>query len=454
MSDNLSLKNTIYAPATLIGAAGLTVFRVSGRAAFTGLTSILKTQDIPAFRQATLCKLYHPVTAELLDEALVITFKTPNSFTGEDVVEYHCHGGRAVANRMLQAFSTLDDHRLAEAGEFTRRAFENDRLDLTQAEAVADLIHAQTEIQASLALSQLGGTLRDLYDGWGTKLKNMMAYVEADIDFADEDVPDALSDAVRPKLKELHGEISTHLDDKNLGERLRDGFKIAIIGAPNAGKSSLMNVLAKRDVAIVTDIAGTTRDVLEVPLNLGGIPVVLADTAGLRDTTDTIEGEGINRAKNWAKTADIALILKDGTHLSTKTDTYIDDLRLETEKIIHVSTKADHDGFKQHNKSDLSISVHRGETISNLITHLTDIVRSLAFSGDSDSAPRGLITRTRHRSALSEAISHIDRALEAPEIDMMAEDVRLSLRAIGRITGRVDVEDLLDVIFNDFCIGK
>ncbi len=450
MSDNLSLKNTIYAPATLIGAAGLTVFRVSGRAAFDGLKSILKNQSVPPLRQATLCELYHPMTGEILDEALVIAFKTPNSFTGEDVVEYHCHGGRAVANRMLQAFSALNDHRLAEAGEFTRRAFENDRLDLTQAEAVADLIHAQTEMQASLALSQLGGTLRDLYDGWGGQLKNMMAYVEADIDFSDEDVPDALSEAIRPKLKELRVEIASHLDDQHLGERLRDGFKIAIIGAPNAGKSSLMNVLAKRDVAIVTDIAGTTRDVLEVPLNLGGIPVILADTAGLRDTTDTIEGEGISRAKNWAKTADIALILKDGTQKELS----IKGLTLETDKIIHVSTKADDKSFKQHDKDDLILSIEQSDTISDLIAHLTETVRSLAFSGQDQTSPKGLITRTRHRNALEEAVIHIDRALEAPEIDMMAEDVRLSLRAIGRITGRVDVEDLLDVIFNDFCIGK
>lgn len=438
--------NTIFAPATAIAPAGLSVFRVSGDKAFESLERLTGKKDIEP-RKAVLTKIIHPETGQTIDEGLILTFKAPNSFTGEDVVEYQLHGGYAVANAFLGALSTLDYHRMAEPGEFTKRAFENGRLDLTQAEAVADLVHAETEAQRMLALDQLGGSLKNLYESWQDRLTHSLAYIEADIDFSDEDLPDELTRQILPLLRDIRNEIVNHLDDNHRGERLRNGLKIVILGAPNAGKSSLINALSRRDVAIVTDIAGTTRDVLETHLNIAGYPVIVADTAGLRDTDDIVEKEGVKRAQNWAKDADIKIALFAGdTEPDAQTISMLDDdticfsSKSDTGKI-HATVN----GYQLH-----PLSTNKEDGLELLLFHVKQLIEQILERGKDNPT----LTRARHRESLEHTLSHLERALTSHQPDMLAEDVRLALRALGKTTGRVDVEDLLDVIFNDFCIGK
>lgn len=440
---------TIYALATAPGRAGVALVRVSGAAANAAL-SVLAGPDLPPPRQAAVRQLKNS-KGDVLDAALVLRFAAPASFTGEDVVELHLHGGRAVIDGVLTALSQVDGLRMAEPGEFTRRAFENGKLDLTAAEAVADLIAAETEAQRLQALDQLGGGLDRLYAGFSDRLARIVAHVEADIEFPDEDLPDGVSAKMRAEVEDLRMQLQAHLADARRGERLRDGLMVAIIGAPNAGKSSLLNALAARDVAIVSDEAGTTRDVIEVPLDLGGYPVVLADTAGLRDTDNRIEAEGIRRAQARAQDADLKLALFDITAApDAATFSRIDD------KTVVVLTKTDKGGdtalfasLPSH-LATVQASVQSPQGLSPLLDVLTRVVGD--FFGRRD---RPMPTRERHRAALATALSHIDRAL-APAVlpELFAEDLRMALRALGSITGRVHVEDLLDRIFRDFCIGK
>lgn len=442
--------DTIFAPATLIGASGLTVFRISGPKAFEGLNKVTSINEVVA-NKAILKKIIHPETTQIIDEALILPFKTPHSFTGEDVVEYHLHGGNAVAEAFIKLFETFDGYRMAEPGEFTKRAFENNKIDLTQAEAIGDLIHAQTEAQRMLAVDQLSGGLKDLYQGWAGRLKKSLAFIEADIDFSEEELPDELSAQMKPILQDIITQMHMHLNDARQGERMREGIRIAVIGAPNAGKSSLLNKLARRDIAIVTDIEGTTRDILEVPLNLGGYPVILADTAGLRETEDIVESEGIKRAKNWAKEADLKIILFDSNKTpDSETLAFIDDTT------ILCSTKADVTSPHKEisGQKPLALSVEDEALLSDFISFLSTQVQNLMLAGSKTQNPTALITRERHRIQVEQAKEHLARALIAPQLDMMAEDVRLAVRCLGKITGHVDVEDLLDVIFNEFCIGK
>lgn len=439
---------TIYALATAPGRSGVAVVRISGPEAGSALAA-LTGRPLSAPRRAVLTKLRDPRTGDALDDALVLRFTAPASFTGEDVVELHLHGGRAVVTGVIEALATLPGLRLAEPGEFTRRAFENGKLDLTEAEAVADLIDAETNAQRRQALRQMEGALGKLYDGWRERLTRALAHIEADIDFAEDDLPGGVADAVRPVIAGLADEIAAHLDDGGRGERLREGLHIAIVGAPNAGKSSLLNAIARRDAAIVSARAGTTRDIIEVHLDLGGYPVVLADTAGLREAAaDEVEEEGIRRARDRAARADVKVAVFDATTLP--------DLDPATLGLI------DRDTVVVFNKTDLAtatdlrpdlapilVSAHTGTGLKTLEEKLT------AFSADRlaiGSAPS--LTRARHRAALMECRESLLRALDAPLPELAAEDVRLASRALGRITGRVDVEDLLDVIFRDFCIGK
>ncbi len=439
-----SFQDTIYALATPPGKSGVAVVRVSGPEAETGLMKLCAKKL--KIREAALRTLIHPVSQETIDRALVLLFKAPASFTGEDVAEYHLHGGRAVIDSMLDALSQLEGHRLAEPGEFTRRAFENGRMDLTAAEAIADLINAETSLQKEQALQQMGGALADLYQGWTNELAHHLAHVEADIDFPDEDLPGGVVDAVRPKLENIKREIADHLSDNRRGEILRDGVQVAVIGAPNAGKSSLVNVLSRRDVAIVSDMAGTTRDVIEVHLNLNGYPVTLADTAGLRPGFlsgyghDAIESEGMKRALHRAKNADLRLLVFDASREEDEATNALRD-----EKSIVVYNKAD----LAKRKDGLNVSALTGIGVDDLVDTLT---RTIAKLVGERTAPA--LTRERHRAALNEAVDSLQRALQARLPELMAEDVRLAVRSLGRITGRVDVEDLLDMIFRDFCIGK
>lgn len=442
------MTDTIYALATAPGRAGVAVVRVSGPAAQAGLRALTGKAPPPS-RQAALCTLTDPQGGRPIDHALVLFFAAPASFTGEDVVEYHLHGSPAVVRMLLAALAAQPGHRMAQPGEFTRRGFENGKMDLTAAEAIADLINAETEAQQMQALAQLEGSLATLYEGWGRDLARALAHLEADIDFPDEDLPEGVGAAVMPVLKDLSAAIAAHLDDNRRGEILRDGVQVAVIGAPNAGKSSLVNALAQRDVAIVSEHAGTTRDVIEVHLNLGGYPVVLADTAGLRpdqlsaDAHGAIEGEGIRRALDRARRADIKILLFDATLPQMDAAT----LALKDEKSLIVLNKADR--LKTAPPDYIAISAQGGTGLATLTGALLQKIAAMIGTRDAPS-----LTRQRHRDALGECLQSLERAMTAPAPELMAEDVRLALRALGRITGRVDVEDLLDIIFRDFCIGK
>ncbi len=445
--------DTIFALATPQGRSGVAVIRVSGPASYESL-SALSGLDVSSIvpRQSVLRALRHPVSRETIDHALVLPFKAPASFTGEDVVEYHLHGSKAIIQEMLAVLAAQSNHRMAEPGEFTRRAFENGKMDLTEAEAVADLIDAETALQKSQALDQLEGSLSKIYQDWTERLKKALAHIEADIEFPDEDLPDEVSPAMIGAIQKIQQEIAAHLDDNRRGERLRDGVRIAVIGAPNAGKSTLVNALAQRDVAIVSDMAGTTRDVIEVHLDLGGYPVILSDTAGLRPEQldqeasghDAIEGEGIRRALDVAQKADLKILVFDGTQAHPDSNTLV----LKDERAFCVINKSD-SASTMEIEGAVKISAKNETHLDRLLEGLTSKIESQLGSSDGPS-----LTRARHREALQRAEECLARALKASLPELLAEDLRLSVREIGRITGRVDVEDLLDVIFKDFCIGK
>ena len=442
----MELNDTIFALATGTSRGGVAVIRLSGPHIREAIPRFCKPNHIPKSREASLRKIHHPLSGDLLDEALILFFENPHSFTGEDVLELHIHGGRAVSQALLEALRTFRHFRLAEPGEFTRRGFENGKFDLTEAEAIADLVNAETEAQRRQALRQFEGALGSLYENWRNRLIKSLAYLETSIDFADEDLPkDFLSKQIKD-LDTLLSDMKQHLDDRHRGERLRDGFSVALLGAPNAGKSSLLNCLVRRDVAIVSSIAGTTRDVIEAHLDLGGYPVTLLDTAGLRESADLIESEGIRRALDRAEKADLKLLVYDGSawpQLDRATE------KLNDENAISIINKCDLVKERSDGADHIFLSAKSGQGVKELLDRLTkEIDIRFADTGD---AP---LTRERHRAALEECVGHLERAVAAKEVELRSEDVRLAMRSLGRITGRVDVEDLLDVIFRDFCIGK
>lgn len=433
--------DTIFALSTGSSRAAIAVVRVSGSQAIAAFRALTGSERF-APRLAALHPLTDPVSNKIIDfQSLAVVFPAPASYTGEDVVEYSIHGGRAVIDGLLQALGAMPGCRMAEPGEFTKRAFSNGKMDLTEAEAIADLIEAETEAQRLQSVSQAQGSLMRLYHGWAERLTRTLAHQEADIEFPEDDMPEGVAEKLAPDVKKLLGEIKDHLDDNRRGERLRDGIRIAVIGAPNAGKSSLVNALARRDVAIVSDEAGTTRDVIEVHLDLGGYPVILSDTAGLRTSGNKIETEGIRRAESAARGADITLALFDGTAKSADVDTQ----KLVNENTIVVFSKAD----LGKNGEGLHISSATGEGIDVLLKTLTQKAASLL-----QSRPGPALTRERHRAALTATAEALERCLSSSQPELAAEDLRLALRALGGITGRVHVEDLLDRIFRDFCIGK
>jgi len=441
--------DTIYALSSAAGRAGVAVIRLSGPHAVAALRQIA-IGELPAPREAGLRRLRDPRSGVDLDHGIVVMFPAPRSFTGEDVVEFHLHGGRAVVRSMLDALASCQGLRPAEPGEFTRRAFEQGKLDLTAAEGLADLVNAETEAQRRQALRQLGGELGALYDRWRQELMRALAHIEAYIDFPEEGLPPSLAERTRATLSGVATEIGRHLEDKRRGERLRDGVSVVILGPPNVGKSSLLNALAGRPAAIVAATAGTTRDVIEVQLDLAGYPVTVADTAGLRDSRDEIEAEGVRRAKARAGEADIKILMIEASGHQHMVD--------------ELANLADEDALFAINKCDLlehppttvlcgrptfAISARTGAGLDSLLRALTEAVIERAAVGESPA-----LTRERHRLALGECLECLGRALAAPAPELLAEDLRLAVRAVGRITGRVDVEDLLDVIFREFCIGK
>ncbi|HJV43028.1 MAG TPA: tRNA uridine-5-carboxymethylaminomethyl(34) synthesis GTPase MnmE [Caulobacter sp.] len=444
--------DTIFAPATATGRAAVAVIRISGPDTLRAVTAL--AGRAPAPRLAALRKLRHDGVD--LDEALVLRFEGPASYTGEDSAEFHVHGGRAVVEAVLSALSDLG-LRLAEPGEFTRRAFENGKLDLAQAEGVADLIDAETEAQRRQALGQVGGALSQRYERWRDLLVQSLAMLEAAVDFPDEDLPEEVAERARPGLRVLSAELDAALADVSRGRRVRDGYRIALVGAPNAGKSTLLNALGQRDAAIVTDTPGTTRDVIEVPLVLGGYKVLVADTAGIRETSDAIEAEGVRRAQAWAEEADLRLWVVDGFHVkhTVKLEATIrsgDWLILNKADIADAALLDEAEQawaerglrvVRLSARSDAAVAAVRDD----LATHVAEALSGAEFPA---------ATRLRHAERLREARGYLVRALSEVglEVELAAEDVRLAARALEKITGRVDPEDVLGRVFSTFCIGK
>jgi tRNA modification GTPase len=451
---------TIFALATGAGPAGIAVFRVSGPGAGAALLA-LAGEQLPSPRAATRRRLSLPDQDIPLDDALVLWFPAPASFTGEDMAELHVHGGRAVIEAVAAALGGLPDLRPAEAGEFTRRAYENGKFDLAQAEALADLIAAESEAQRLQALDQLGGGLSARFEDWREQLIALLAHVEAAIDFADEEIPDDLLIPINHKMLGIKDDLTQYLDDRHHGERLRQGLQVTIVGAPNAGKSSLLNALAQREAAIVSETEGTTRDVIEVHIDLGGLPVILADTAGLRSTEDAIEAEGVRRAESRASEAELRLCVFDATHWPTLDGPTRAQLGFGAICVLNKSDLVNTGALgENHIVSDSQekipiclISAKTGAGLDHLLALVEQALRDrIGKIGTTGAAP---LTRARHRRALEDAVSALDRAAAiemAPEI--LAEELRLATRALGRIAGRVDVEDVLDRVFAEFCIGK
>ena len=485
----LASTDTIFAPATAAGRAAVAIVRLSGPEAARAVATL--AGNLPRPRSARRRRLIDPATGEPLDDALVLWFPAPASFTGEDVAEFHLHGSRAVLSAVMAALGRLG-LRLAEPGEFTRRAFLNNKLDLTQAEAIADLAAAETEAQRRQALRQLDGELGGLYRDWSGRLTRALAHLEAAIDFPDEDLPSAIEDRILGDIRTLAAEITGHLADGRRGERLRDGIMAAIVGPPNAGKSSLLNRIAQREAAITSPIPGTTRDIVEVAIDLAGYPVVLADTAGLRDSDDPVEQEGLRRARRRAAEAEIRLFIFDARHpadaagavawpgpdtirVANKIDLLgpANSRRRQSKPVmpgldpgIHATTTGAADcgkGVDSRDKPghDARVSYCVGESeapfpISALTGAGLDILLKAlgARIAESYRVEAPLLTRARHRQALEDAAASLARALAADLPELRAEDLRLALRSLGHITGIVDVEDLLDIIFRDFCLGK
>ena len=436
--------DTICALASAPGRAGVAVIRISGPAAGAALRALCG--PLPAPRHASLRKLKHPGSGELLDRGLVLWLPAPASFTGEDMAELHIHSGRAVIGGVIGALQSLPSMRLAEPGEFARRAFENGKLDLTEVEGLADLIAAETEAQARQALSQAEGSARALYESWRDELVKAQALAEAGLDFADE--ADVAADAAVQAdaiVAKLLASISRHLQDRR-GERLRDGYRIVIAGAPNAGKSSLLNALARRDVAIVSEEAGTTRDIIEVHLDLGGLPVIVTDTAGLREAEGAVEAEGIKRALARAGEADLVLWVVDAT--APQWDAPDTRIAAKTGKV-SVLNKVDL--VKSPQIADgLAVSAKTGEGVAALVELLADRVRDSLAVGEP-----AIVTRARHRAELEAACLALERFRgERGGPELKAEELRLAARHLGRLTGRIDVEEVLGAIFAEFCIGK
>ena len=454
---------TIFALASGRGKAGVAIIRLSGKQAATAIRRLTTGHgaaagNLPPPRKAVFREFRDPETNVMLDYGLVLWFPAPHSFTGEDVAEFHIHGGGATIAGLARALSALPGLRPAEPGEFSRRAFENGKMDLTEAEGLADLVEAETESQRRQALRQLGGDLGRLYEGWRGGLVAAMADIEAGIDFADEDLPQNLAARACAAVAKIAAEIERHLDDRHRGERLRDGLYAVILGPPNVGKSTLLNVLARRDVVIVSDIPGTTRDVIEIHLDLGGYPVTVADTAGLRDGGDAVESEGVRRAMDRAALADIRIVLCDARDWP---EIGKENQQLITKNTIVAVNKTDLLETPLNTARDRIPEVHALCPISALTGHGMDqfvAVLEQAAAGLVDVAGAPVLTRERHRRALVSCVGHLQRALggkgDVGGDELMAEDLRLAARALGRITGRVDVEDILDVVFREFCIGK
>ena len=442
---------TIYALSSGPGISGVAVIRVSGKNTAEVIKQLTRSK-LPAPRVATLKKFNKNGGKELIDEGVILWFPAPNSYTGEDLAEFHVHGSRAVIKAMQSSIAKIKNCRLAEPGEFTKRAFQNGRINLLKAESIADLISAETEIQRKQALKIMSGKSSDKFNLWREKLLKILSHVEAKIDFPDEDFPKNIFKQIQKTSYEVLNEIKKTLNDQKVGERIREGFKIAIVGPPNSGKSSLLNYLSKRDAAIVSEIAGTTRDVIETHLNLDGYPVIISDTAGIRSSKNEIEKKGIKIALKRAEDADLKLII-----MSAKNVDFTGVLKnLLSKNAILVLNKSDLLKEKLNSKfkrfDHVLISIKKDSNLNKLIKKIKTKLKN-KFTTTEDI----LITRERHRQNLINCVQHLEKFQKkksAQDFDKAAEDLRLATRHLGMIVGKVDVEELLSSIFNDFCIGK
>lgn len=437
------MSETIFSLSTGGLPSGVAIIRLSGSRSRFALETV--SGRVPRPRQASFAE-FKDAGGNIIDRGLSLFFPAPRSFTGEDCGEFHLHGSRAVAQRMLELLGEMPGLRQAEPGEFTRRAFENGKMDLTEVEGLSDLLAAETEMQRRSAIDQSGGNLRRLYEGWMQKLTHARAMIEAELDFADEeDIPGSVSDRIWPEIAALAREISHHVEAAHSGEVVRDGFRVALLGAPNAGKSTLLNRLSDREVAIVSEIAGTTRDALEVRLDLGGYLVLVSDTAGLRHSPDPIEAEGMRRSLRAGRAADLILYLYEDEAIMPPAE-----LAELTAPILRVRTKIDVNIRPGEGDADHAISAVTGEGVATLIAAIRQAVAA--------ATSRGTVypTRIRHRQLLLDAVSRIDAALSARQAgpEIAAGELRAAAHALGRITGQVGVEALLGVIFSEFCVGK
>jgi len=442
---------TIYALSTGPGISGIAVIRISGNETKKAI-EILTKKELPEPRVATLRKIFQINDSELIDEGLILWFPGPESYTGEDMAEIHVHGSKAVVDALHSSLSKIDNFRLAEPGEFTKLAFQNGKINLLKAESIADLISSETEIQRKQAIKIMDGKSADQFNFLREKLLKILSTVEAKIDFPDEDLPNNILCEIKNSSNEVIKKIEKILNDQKVGERIREGFKIAILGPTNAGKSSLLNHLSNRDVAIVSEIAGTTRDVIETHLNIDGYPVIVSDTAGIRESKNEIEKKGIKLSLNRAEEADLKLVVVDAKKLDftdvlkglldqnailviNKSDLLEKEIDLEIKKINHVL-----------------ISIKENKNIDQLISKIKNNLKNKFITSDDI-----LITRERHRQHLEQCLDHLknfNKKNDDEDFDKAAEDLRLATRHLGMIVGKVDVEEILGSIFNDFCIGK
>ena len=440
----------IYALSSGRGPSGIAILRLSGKDTLNLCKKITKLENIKA-NEVNFCKFYDPKNGNIIDpESILLWFPKPNSYTGDDLAEFHVHGSNAVINSFLKVLSEQENCRLAEPGEFTKIAFQNDKMDLVKAESIGDLIHSETELQRKQAIQLIQGNASNYYNELKEKLIKSLAYIEAKIDFAEDDLPEKVLQEVHKSIKDIYANIKKILEDNKIGEKIRDGFHVSIIGEVNVGKSSLLNLLSKREVAIVSEEEGTTRDVIETYLNIDGYPVILADTAGIREAKNEIEKKGISLALGKSKEADLNIVMIDNS--SSKINNKVK--RLINNDSIVLLNKSDIKN-KENHKFDVDtilVSVKDNKNIDQLIKKLKEKLSKKFISSSNV-----LITRERHRVKLNECLKEIDKFLKKDQnkdIELAAEDLRMATRHLGSIVGKVDVEEILGSIFKDFCIGK
>ena len=440
----------IYALSSGRGPSGIAIVRISGKGSLQICKNLTQLKKIRA-NEINFCKFYDPKTMNIIDpEALLLWFSAPNSYTGDDLAEFQVHGSNAVINALLKVLSEQNDCRLAEPGEFTKVAFQNDKIDLLKAESIGDLIHSETELQREQAVKLVQGNASKYYDNLREILVKSLSYIEAKIDFAEDDLPERVLREVQNSVKDVHKDIQKIIEDNKIGEKIRDGFRVSITGEVNAGKSSLLNLLSKREVAIVSEQEGTTRDVIETYLNLDGYPVILADTAGIRNAKNEIEKKGVSLALGKSKEADLNIIMIDNS-----SSTINDQIKnLINKDSIVLLNKSDINEEQNHkfNADTVLVSVKKKKNIDKVINIIKEKLSKKFTTNNS-----ALITRDRHRVKLQECLKEIDKFLkkdQAKDIELAAEDLRMATRYLGSIVGKVDVEEILGSIFKDFCIGK